>query len=94
MADNKAYACSLDESSLQKARKELHEDPKEILGVLKTFRDWIQQQHWLKTPTGMKTYRHTHTNTYVKIYNNFFQTRPKLRCSSERSHISNHCLYM
>ena len=53
MADEKTYTCSLDQYSLQKAKKELHEDPKETPGVLKTFRDWIHQQNWLKTPTGM-----------------------------------------
>ncbi|KAL3860411.1 hypothetical protein ACJMK2_010535 [Sinanodonta woodiana] len=49
MADK--YQCSLDKASILKAREELHEIPEERLGALHTFKDWIQQQPWLKPPT-------------------------------------------
>ncbi|KAK3598429.1 hypothetical protein CHS0354_016427 [Potamilus streckersoni] len=44
------YQCTLDKASIDKAREELNEIPEERLGALKTFKDWIQQQPWLKTP--------------------------------------------
>ncbi|KAL3860412.1 hypothetical protein ACJMK2_010536 [Sinanodonta woodiana] len=52
MADK--YECTLDKASILKAREELHEIPEERLGALQTFKDWIQQQPWLKTPTDSK----------------------------------------
>ncbi|KAL4234455.1 hypothetical protein ACF0H5_006101 [Mactra antiquata] len=48
------YTCGLDDYSLQKAYRELNEDPKERLSALRTFREWIKQQNWLKTPTDDK----------------------------------------
>ena len=51
MADDK-YVCSLSEKSLKKAKKELHENPKERLGAVETFRQWIQQQKHIRCATG------------------------------------------
>ncbi|XP_052233987.1 clavesin-1-like isoform X2 [Dreissena polymorpha] len=48
------YQCGLDDESLKKACRELNEDPKERLGALATFREWIAQQKWLKTPTDAR----------------------------------------
>ena len=46
------YVCSLDEASLAKAIKELNEDPKNRLGAVETFRQWIRQQPHIHCPTG------------------------------------------
>lgn len=48
------YKCSLDNLSVQKARRELNEDPREIVGAVNTLRDWITQQKWLRTPTDTR----------------------------------------
>jgi len=50
------YQCGLDAHSLQKATRELNEDPRERLGTLRTLREWAEQQPWLKTPTGKFVY--------------------------------------
>ena len=34
------YVCTLDEKSLEKAKKELNEDPKNRLGAVEAFRQW------------------------------------------------------
>ncbi len=47
------YVCTLDAASIEKAKKELNEDPKERLSAVKALRDWIKQQPHLKSPTGM-----------------------------------------
>ena len=53
MAEGDAeYVCTLDEASLQKAREELYEDPSNRLGAVTTFREWIQQQKHIHSPTG------------------------------------------
>ena len=52
MADGE-YVCSLDASSLKKAKLELYEESKDRLSALQTFREWIDSQKWLKTPTGI-----------------------------------------
>lgn len=54
MSEDDNYKCSLDEYSLQKAQRELNEDPKERLSALRTLREWIRQQKWLKTPTDAR----------------------------------------
>ena len=48
----KEYVCTLDEKSLEKAKKELNEDPKNRLGAVEAFRQWILQQPHIKCPTG------------------------------------------
>ncbi|KAL4218467.1 hypothetical protein ACF0H5_023201 [Mactra antiquata] len=40
----------LDESTQKRALEELHEDIKNRDGAIETFRDWIKQQPWLKSP--------------------------------------------
>ena len=55
MSDD-SYVCTLNEASLEKAKKELQEDPKERLGAVETFRKWILEQPHLKCPTGMYKY--------------------------------------
>ncbi len=47
------YVCSLDPASVKKAQQELNEDPKNRLGAVQTFREWILQQKHIKCPTGM-----------------------------------------
>ena len=47
-----SYVCSLDEKTLKKAKKELGEDPKQRLGAVETFREWILQQKHIKCDTG------------------------------------------
>ncbi len=46
------YVCTLSERDLQKAKDELHEDPKERESQVETFRKWIKQQTHLQSPTG------------------------------------------
>ena len=46
------YVCRLDARSLETARVELNEDPRERLGAVKTFRQWLLQQSHIKSPTG------------------------------------------
>jgi len=42
--EDKDYVCTLDEYSLEKAKRELFEDPKQRLGAVKTLREWIRAQ--------------------------------------------------
>ena len=46
------YVCKLDANTLEKAKKELHEDPKERLSAVDALRTWIQQQPHLTFRTG------------------------------------------
>ena len=46
------YVCSLSEQTLKKAKKELNEDPKEREGALQTFREWIEREPWITSPTS------------------------------------------
>jgi len=43
-AAEEKYVCKLDAKSLEKAKKELNEDPKERLSAVDALRTWIQQQ--------------------------------------------------
>ena len=38
------YVCKLNPASLEKARKELNEDPKDRMAAVKFFREWIEEQ--------------------------------------------------
>jgi len=49
--EDKNYVCTLDEYSLEKAKRELFEDPKQRLGAVKTLRDWIRTQPHLCSRT-------------------------------------------
>ena len=50
-----SYKCSLSEKSLEKAKKELNEDPNEREGAVQAFRKWIQEQKHIKCETGEDT---------------------------------------
>ncbi|CAD5116855.1 unnamed protein product [Dimorphilus gyrociliatus] len=50
--DKEEYICSLDEKSIEKARKELNENPKDRLSSLTTFRKWIEEQKYLRCDTS------------------------------------------
>lgn len=54
MSTEENYTCSLDDQSLQKAKRELNEDPKERAGAVRALREWVAQQKWLRTPTDSK----------------------------------------
>ena len=54
MADD--YVCTLTEDSLKKAKDELHEDPKERLSCVSTFKDWIVAQPHIKCGGGQHGY--------------------------------------
>ena len=44
----------LDEKSLKVAKEELHErNEKDRLLAVQTFRQWVLEQKWLRTPTGI-----------------------------------------
>ncbi|KAK2160920.1 hypothetical protein NP493_1609g00002 [Ridgeia piscesae] len=45
------YVCRLDSQSLETARVELNEEPRERMGAVKTLRRWLLQQPHLKCPT-------------------------------------------
>jgi len=51
MADSD-YVCKLDERTLEKAKKELNEDPKDRLNAVDALRTWIQQQPHITFRTG------------------------------------------
>lgn len=51
MADE-YYVSTLDEKTLQKAKDEICEDPKERMNAVQTFRQWILSQNYLTGPTG------------------------------------------
>ena len=46
------YVCSLSEKTIEKAKKELNEDPKERLGAVQALREWIEREPWITSPTG------------------------------------------
>ena len=46
------YVCTLTDASLEKARRELHEDPKQRLGAVQTLRNWIKEQKHFKCRQG------------------------------------------
>jgi len=50
MADK--YKCQLDKRTLEKAKKELNEDPKDRLNAVDALRTWIQQQPHITYRTG------------------------------------------
>ena len=52
MTTDDNYKCSLCETSLEKAKKELNEDPKERLGAVQALRNWVNQEQWINVPTG------------------------------------------
>jgi len=49
--EDKDYVCTLDEKSLEKAKKELSEDPKQRLGAVQALRAWIKAQPHLISRT-------------------------------------------
>ena len=52
MAATDDYSCELDDFALEKAKRELNEDPAERLGAVQTLREWVQQQKHLSLPSG------------------------------------------
>ena len=50
--DEKEYTCTLSEKSLEKAKRELNEDPQQRKSQIETFRKWIEQQPHLNSRTG------------------------------------------
>ena len=46
------YTCTLDETFLKIARKELNEDPRNRLGAVKKLREWVEEQPHISYPTG------------------------------------------
>ena len=46
------YSCSLSEKTLIKAKDELHEDPDERLGSVRTLREWTEREPWITAPSG------------------------------------------
>ena len=52
MASGGDYVCTLTEANLEKAKKELYEDPINRMGAVETFRTWIKQQPHFRCKTG------------------------------------------
>ena len=46
------YVCTLSQKTLEKARKELHEDPKQRASQIETLRHWVKSQPHLRSRTG------------------------------------------
>lgn len=46
------YVCTLTAQSLEKAQKELNENPKDRMSSVKALREWILQQPHLHVRTG------------------------------------------
>ena len=46
------YVCTLDDSTLKKAKDELNEDPVQRASQIETFRQWVKSQPHLKSRTG------------------------------------------
>ncbi|KAL5021867.1 hypothetical protein ScPMuIL_001022 [Solemya velum] len=45
------YVCELDAKTIEKARRELNEDPAQRNGQIQALKDWIHEQKWLSIPT-------------------------------------------
>ena len=52
MEENSGYVCSSTNASLKIATAELGESEKERLNAVAAFREWIQQQPHINSPTG------------------------------------------
>ncbi len=52
MSRDSDYVCTLDERTVEKAKLEINEDPKERMSQVETFRNWVEQQPHLSCPTG------------------------------------------
>ena len=50
--EDAAYVCALNEYSLEKAKRELFEDPKQRLGAVQTLRAWIRTQPHFTSRVG------------------------------------------
>ncbi len=50
--EDAGYVCTLTPQSLEKAIRELYEDPKQRLGAVQTLRKWIREQPHFKCRTG------------------------------------------
>ena len=46
------YQCSLSATSIEKAKKELNEDPDERQGAVNALREWTEREPWITSPTG------------------------------------------
>ena len=62
------YVCSLTDASIEKAQRELNEDPKERLGAVKALRDWIKQQPHLTVSMG-NSHNSCHFMSFHVIFN-------------------------
>jgi hypothetical protein len=51
-SEDDRYVCTLKPASVEKAARELFEDPRQRLGALQTLRQWISQQSHMKCRTG------------------------------------------
>ena len=47
------YVCTLDETTLKKAKDELNEDPKQRALQIETFRQWVKSQPHIISRTGI-----------------------------------------
>ena len=60
-----SYVCTLSADALEKAKRELNEDPANRLGAVQTLREWIEQQPHLVCDTC--EYR-VHVNAPARMY--------------------------
>ena len=67
MSSEGDYVCTLTEASLEKAKKELNEDPNTRMEAVETLRTWVKQQPHFRCRTGMILYR-MHCVEWSKMY--------------------------
>ena len=60
-----SYVCTLSADALEKAKRELNEDPANRLGAVQTLREWIEQQPHLVCDTC--EYRVTAHVVYILV---------------------------
>ena len=46
------YKCSLSAKSIEKAEKELNENPNERQGAVDALREWTEREPWITSPSG------------------------------------------
>ena len=62
------FISKLDEASKKKCKDELHElNDTDRASAVQCFRKWIQEQPWLRTPTGQILQRRIHQRRVSRV---------------------------
>ena len=68
MSGERNYVCKLSQKTLDKARKELHEDPRQRASQIATLRNWVKAQPHIRSRTGARTRRRYIVMQYGKQF--------------------------